>query len=126
LAPPPPPGPTVLVVRDGAGHVFGAFAPDQWRPQPRFFGSGEAFVFGLLPHMVWYPWHSRARARNAYFQYAAPDCLAVGGGGRFALWLDGELLRGSSGPCGAFGSPCLAHCEDFAVASVELWRVGIL
>jgi len=43
---------TVLLVRDTGGYVFGAFCPEVWRPNPRFFGTGETFVFQLAPHKV--------------------------------------------------------------------------
>lgn len=49
--------------------------------------------------------------------------LAVGGAGHFAISLDDELLRGSSGVCGTYGSPCLASAEEFEVRMVELWHV---
>jgi hypothetical protein len=39
--------PTLLVVRDGGGGVFGAFSAEAWRVAPRFYGSGETFVFQL-------------------------------------------------------------------------------
>lgn len=71
-----------------------------------------------------WPWNARASARNDFFLFGAPDCLAAGGQGRFALWLDGELLRGASGACGTFGSPCLASAEEFDVRGVELWCIG--
>ncbi|KAF8069683.1 Oxr1 [Scenedesmus sp. PABB004] len=115
--------PSVLLVRDGGGHVFGAFATEPWRPAPRFFGSGETFVFQLAPHKVAFPWAVGGGAKNDFFQYATPDALAVGGLGAFAIWLDAELLQGSSGACGTFGSPCLASREEFTVNAVELWAL---
>lgn len=42
----------MLLVRDTGGYVFGAFCTEVWRPNPRFFGTGEAFVFQLAPHKV--------------------------------------------------------------------------
>ena len=30
-----------------AGYIFGAYTPDSWRINPRFFGSGETFIFQL-------------------------------------------------------------------------------
>ncbi|KAG2498182.1 hypothetical protein HYH03_003937 [Edaphochlamys debaryana] len=50
--------PTLLIVREAGsgGHVFGAFASEAWKPGPRFYGTGETFVFTLAPHRVKYAW----------------------------------------------------------------------
>lgn len=32
-------GPTVLIVEDEDGHIFGGFATDSWVVGPRFFGK---------------------------------------------------------------------------------------
>jgi hypothetical protein len=74
----------------------------------------------LLLQVMW-PWKVGSALKNDFFQYAQPDSLGVGGLGAFAIWLDGELLHGSSGSCGTFGSPCLASKEEFKVAALELW-----
>ncbi|KXZ47059.1 hypothetical protein GPECTOR_38g296 [Gonium pectorale] len=87
----------------------------------RDFG-GETFVFQLEPYRVAYPWRSLSQVKNDFFQYGTPECLAVGGLGHFAIWLDAELLHGSSGTCGTFGSPCLAHNEEFKIQYVEVWQ----
>ena len=39
--------PTLLVIRDSAGYVFGCFTSEAWRVATRFYGSGETFVFQL-------------------------------------------------------------------------------
>ncbi|MEW5302662.1 MAG: hypothetical protein WDW36_005424 [Sanguina aurantia] len=113
---------TLLLVKDNGGHIFGCFSPDSWRISPRFYGTGETFVFQLEPYKVMYPWRSLSHEKNDFFLYGTPDCAAVGALGHFAMWLDSELLRGSSGVCGTFGSPCLSHKEDFAIALVEMWQ----
>ena len=41
--------PTLLAVCDARGAVFGAFAAEPWRVQPRYFGTGETFVFAIVP-----------------------------------------------------------------------------
>ncbi|KAF6253531.1 TLD-domain-containing protein [Scenedesmus sp. NREL 46B-D3] len=115
--------PSVLLVRDAGGYVFGAFCAEAWRPSARFFGTGETFVFQLAPHKVMFPWQVRSAMKNDFFMYAQQEALAVGGLGAFAIWLDAELLQGSSGSCGTFGSPCLASKEEFRVAAVELWAL---
>ena len=39
--------PSLLVVRDAAGAVFGAYAAEAWHMAPRFYGTGETFVFSV-------------------------------------------------------------------------------
>eukprot|EP01026_Neomeris_dumetosa_P027596 TRINITY_DN22429_c0_g1_i5.p1 TRINITY_DN22429_c0_g1~~TRINITY_DN22429_c0_g1_i5.p1 ORF type:complete len:508 (-),score=60.56 TRINITY_DN22429_c0_g1_i5:441-1964(-) len=116
--------PTVLVVRDSGGYIFGCFASEQWKVHPRYYGSGETFVFQVSPHLIAHDWFRQSQESNEYFQYAQSDCLGVGGGPRFAIWLDGDLARGSSGQCATFGSACLASSEDFGVMEVEVWTLS--
>lgn len=47
---------------------------------------------------------------------------AVQGTGPSA-WMREELLRGSSGLCDTFASPCLASREESGILAVELWHV---
>ncbi|KAH9299589.1 hypothetical protein KI387_031271, partial [Taxus chinensis] len=61
----------------------------------------------------------RPTGANRYFVLCSNDSLALGGGGHFALYLDGDLLRGSSGYSETFGNSCLAHTEDFELKDVE-------
>jgi len=121
-----PPAPTLLLVRDSNGYVFGAFTPEGWHVGTRFFGTGETFVFQLKPHRVAWRW-KRATGdleRNDYFMFGAPESLAVGGGGHFALFLQEDLLRGSSGISATFGNGCLASANEFTVGQVELWSLS--
>ncbi|KAG2432902.1 hypothetical protein HXX76_008633 [Chlamydomonas incerta] len=113
---------TILLIRDFGGYTFGCYTPDSWHVSPRYYGSGETFVFQLEPYRVAYPWRSMSKDKNDFFQYGTPECLAVGGLGHFAIWVDADLLQGSSGTCGTFGSPCLAHSEEFKVHMVEMWQ----
>lgn len=83
------------------------------------------------PYRVAYPWRSTSRVKNDFFMYGTPDCLAVGGLGHFAIWVDSELLNGSSGTCGTFGSPCLAQGNEFRIQFLEVrpgtaWRNVVL
>lgn len=49
------------------------------------------------------------------------DYLGIGGGGHYALYLDADLNRGTSGKCDTFNSPCLASEEEFTCFSCELF-----
>lgn len=115
--------PTILVIKDPEDHIFGSYCSEPWKVAPRFFGTGESFVFKLEPQMVYYPWKRVHKGRNDYFMYGSQDSMGVGGTGHFALWLDGELLYGHSGVCDTFGSPCLASKDEFKIIALELWML---
>ena len=54
--------------------------------------------------MVAWGWKRCEGQRNDYFMLSGPQSLALGGGGHFALFLDGELLHGTSGMSETAGS----------------------
>jgi len=60
---------------------------------------------------------------NSFFVLAGNDFLGLGGGGSFALFLDGELKNGSTAPCATFNCPSLATQDDFLVYGFEVWSV---
>ena len=66
--------------------------------------------------------HSDAE-RNNFFMFSTANCIAVGGGGHFAIWLDEDLLYGNSSPCPTFDNPCLSGRENFEVLSIEVWHL---
>lgn len=109
--------PTLLVVSDTAGGSFGAFTNEAWKVGPRYRGTGECFVFRLAPEPRIFRWSKL----NSFFMLGQPDSIAVGAGGHFALWIDEELHRGTSGDCDTFRSKCLSTAADFEIAYVELW-----
>jgi hypothetical protein len=145
----------VLTVKDAGGAVFGAFLSEPPHCAPRFYGTGECFVFKLRDGIgssgngnssgggggsgaakaaagavtkapCYYPWARAPGVENAFFQYAnTAEGLGVGGSLHWALWLEPELLRGSSGDCATFASPPLAAggAQEFEVIGVELWAV---
>ncbi|WIA22309.1 hypothetical protein OEZ85_004625 [Tetradesmus obliquus] len=115
--------PSLLLVRDAGGAVFGAYVTDAWRYAPRFYGTGESYVFQLEPQRLMWGWVNTPTLRNDFFQYVSHEGIGVGGAGHWAISLDEELLRGSSGPCDTFASPSLASREEFEIIAVELWHV---
>jgi hypothetical protein len=68
---------TVLLIEDSIGCVFGAFTSAHWIPQESYFGSGESFLFQLLPACEVYTWQPKS---NHYYMLAKPDHLEIGGG----------------------------------------------
>lgn len=116
--------PSILIIKDAAEHIFGAYCSEAWKVAPRFYGTGESFVFELEPRRLYYPWKRKHKSRNDYFMYGSQDSIGIGGSGHFALWLDGDLLYGHSGVSDTFGSPCLASKSEFKILSLELWALS--
>ncbi|XP_027337753.1 TLD domain-containing protein 2 [Abrus precatorius] len=114
------PGLSLLVVGDRKGAVFGGLveAPLRSSNKKKYQGTNNSYVFtNTSGHPVIY----RPTGVNRYFTLCNTDYLAIGGGGHFALYLDGDLLNGSSSVSETYGNPCLANSEDFEVKEVELW-----
>ncbi|KAM4734237.1 LOW QUALITY PROTEIN: MTOR-associated protein MEAK7-like [Anableps anableps] len=123
-------GPTLLLIRDTRGHVFGGFASQAWELKPQFQGDSRCFLFSVFPTLRVYT----ATGYNEHFMYlnqhqqTMPNGLGMGGQhDYFGLWLDCDFGRGHSRArpkCTTYGSPQLSGDEDFALDSVEVWAVG--
>ncbi|KAG8462406.1 hypothetical protein KFE25_012226 [Diacronema lutheri] len=122
-------GPTIVAVRDTAGHAFGGYAPEAWKLGPKFCGGYSCFLFSLAPELKIHA----ASGANRNFQYvndgmeALPNGVAFGGQhGHFGLWLHAGLDEGeSSGVCSSFESPLFDAHTKFAVESVEVWATCV-
>ncbi|GAB4843069.1 hypothetical protein Ancab_013048 [Ancistrocladus abbreviatus] len=113
-------GPCLLIAGDMKGAVFGGLLECPLKPSAKrkYQGTNQTFVFTTIygePRLF------RPTGCNRYYYLCVNDLLAFGGGGNFALSLDGDLLSGTSGPCDTFGNECLAHDPEFELKNVELW-----
>ena len=128
-------GPTVILVRDRQGHVFGAFAAESWRqhPEPHFYGNGDSVLLSTWPK-GFNSWRWNRESGSRSFQCAAIDFIAFGSGGHFGLWLDKSLSFGSTGRCETYDNEPLTehrvrggldepHRGDsaFEVLEVQVW-----
>ncbi|KAF8411473.1 hypothetical protein HHK36_004024 [Tetracentron sinense] len=114
------PGFSLLVVGDRKGAVFGGLveAPLRATSKRKYQGTNNTFVFtNTSVHPVVF----RPTGANRYFTLCSTDFLALGGGDHFALYLDSDLLNGSSSTSETYGNSCLALSKDFEVKEVELW-----
>ncbi|KAJ6323888.1 hypothetical protein OIU76_011230 [Salix suchowensis] len=128
-------GPCLLITGDRQGAVFGGLLECPLKPtakrkyQVTFVftvlkiqftcqGTNQSFVFTTI---YGEPRIFRPTGANRYYFLCLNDILALGGGGNFALCLDGDLLNGTSGPCQTFGNLCLAHNPEFELKNVEVW-----
>lgn len=125
-------GPTLLLMKDIQGHVFGGFASQDWEIKPQFQGDSRCFLFTVNPSLRVYT----ATGYNQHFMYlnqsqqTMPNGLGMGGQHNyFGLWLDSDFGCGHSRArprCTTYGSPQLSADEDFTLDSVEVWAVGKL
>ncbi|KAF3590200.1 hypothetical protein DY000_02028111 [Brassica cretica] len=113
------PGLSLLVVGDRKGSVFGGLVEAPLIPtDKKYQGTNSTFVFTDKSGQ---PTIYRPTGANRFYTLCSKDFLALGGGGRFALYLDSELLSGSSAYSETYGNACLATSQDFDVKEVELW-----
>lgn len=64
-----------------------------------------------------YHWSSK----DAFFLYSDLECIGMGGGSGFALYLDKDLLHGVSEPCSTFASERLSCTDNFIISDMEVW-----
>ncbi|XP_010555364.1 PREDICTED: oxidation resistance protein 1-like [Tarenaya hassleriana] len=113
------PGLSLLVVGDRKGTVFGGLVEAPLIPtDKKYQGGNNTFVF---TNKSGQPVIFGPTGLNRYFTLCSTDFLALGGGGHFALYLDNDLLNGSSAYSETYGNPCLSSSQDFEVKEVELW-----
>ncbi|XP_061629455.1 MTOR-associated protein MEAK7 isoform X1 [Phyllopteryx taeniolatus] len=123
-------GPTLLLIKDTKGYVFGGFASLSWEVKPQFQGDSRCFLFSVFPRLRVHT----ATSYNQHFMYlnqnqqTMPNGLGMGGQhSYFGLWLDSDFGHGHSRArpkCTTFGSPQLSGDEDFNLDSMEVWAVG--
>ncbi|KAG7442821.1 TLD-domain-containing protein [Guyanagaster necrorhizus] len=121
----------LVVFKDDGDTVFGAFVSDGIR-QSRgkgHYGSGESFLWRYSGNeLSVFKW----TGRNGYVALCEPDYMSFGGGdGAYGLYIDGNLLEGSSAPCPTFSNEPLCSPGNsvrgmvpFECVGVEVWRVG--
>ncbi|XP_061678308.1 MTOR-associated protein MEAK7 isoform X2 [Syngnathoides biaculeatus] len=123
-------GPTLLLIKDSKGYIFGGFASLSWEVRPQFHGDSRCFLFSVFPRLRVHT----ATGYNQHFMYlnqnqqTMPNGLGMGGQHNyFGLWLNSDFRHGHSRArpiCTTFGSPQLSGDEDFILDSMEVWAVG--
>ncbi|CAK4770963.1 unnamed protein product [Aphanomyces euteiches] len=111
--------PTLLVLKEDNGTIFGGFASDVWHTSANYYGNGESFIFRFTPlgKLEKYSWSRK----NNYFQLCNEESLVMGGGNSFGLYLDADLVHGTTGKCDTYSSEPLVPGENFACTHVEVW-----
>ncbi|KAK0648733.1 TLD-domain-containing protein [Cercophora newfieldiana] len=142
----------VLVVKDCEGGIFGAYMSDLPHPHPKYFGTGECFLWraSVLASLPPPPSEDTSKLTgrtttlsgagqpsirfkafpysgvNEYYMLCEAHFFSMGAGdGKYGLWLDDALEKGISSTCQTFGNERLSdEGEKFGVLGVEVWVVG--
>ena len=114
---------TLIVIEDKHGWKFGGFCTEEWTVNSKqFYGSGENFVYTFKDGDNIDVYH--ATGENFMFQFCDRKCIGLGGGvvgGRFAIYLGNDFLRGSSAKTECFDNETLSKKGDFICVDMEVW-----
>lgn len=126
----------MLAIRDEGGEIFGVWSTEAFKPRIGHYGTGECFLWRVPDaksederkphrrHPVLTIEAFGTTGKNNYYLVSEPSYLAAGvSGGVFGLWVDEQLLAGSSRPTMTYDNPCLASSEEFECAQVEVWEL---
>jgi len=116
-------GPTIIVVKDTDGHMFGAHASSSWcNTEDGWIGNGESFLFSIVPKMAVFD----STGKDENFMRLNEEGLAMGGSqGNFGLSISSDLESGEcSGDIDTFATIQLAGAASFQIMHLEVWGLG--
>ncbi|KAL0426578.1 UNVERIFIED_CONTAM: MTOR-associated protein MEAK7 [Sesamum latifolium] len=121
-------GPTILIIKDNEGYIYGGYASQPWERHSDFYGDMRSFLFQLYPVASVF----RPTGANHNLQWCAVSFSSesipngIGFGGRvnhFGLFLSANFDRGHTFSCITFGSPCLSKTTQIYPEVTECWGV---
>ncbi|XP_054803130.1 uncharacterized protein LOC129306517 isoform X2 [Prosopis cineraria] len=121
-------GPTMLIIKDKEGCVYGGYASQPWERHAEFYGDMKCCLFQLTPKASIY----RPTGANNNLQWCAVNFTSedipngIGFGGRvnhFGLFLSANFDQGHTFSCSTFGSPCLSKSSRISPEVIECWGV---
>ncbi|KAK6244465.1 hypothetical protein QUC31_010874 [Theobroma cacao] len=121
-------GPTVLIIKDREGYIFGGYASQPWERHSNFYGDMKSFIFQLYPKASIF----RPTGANSNLQWCAVNFSSeaipngFGFGGRinhFGLFLSAGFDQGHTFSCTTFNSPCLSKTSQICPEVIECWGV---
>ncbi|KAI8833217.1 TLD-domain-containing protein [Chytridium lagenaria] len=145
--------PMILVI-ETSDSIFGAFLPEAWpemdSARGQFYGTGECFLFTLSPYAKLYPWVGRdledvdssadpedlaeraerrieiERTASFFVMTTRKEITIGGGGGKFGIWLDEDLHRGTTETCLTFNNDPYFYIILFGVSRSRDWKANLL
>ncbi|XP_020246683.1 TLD domain-containing protein 1 isoform X2 [Asparagus officinalis] len=123
-------GPTILVIKDTEGYIYGGYASQPWERQSDFYGDMKSFLFQLYPQASIF----RPTGANNNLQWCAlnfssdsiPNGVGFGGkANHFGLFLSANFDQGHTFECTTFSSPCLSRTNKIRPEAIECWGIQV-
>ncbi|OMO68491.1 TLDc [Corchorus olitorius] len=121
-------GPTILIIKDREGYIFGGYASQALEKHSNFYGDMKSFLFQLYPKASIF----RPTGANTNLQWCAVNFSSeaipngIGFGGRinhFGMFLSAGFDQGHTFSCTTFNSPCLSKTSQIIPEVIECWGV---
>ncbi|KAK3037877.1 hypothetical protein RJ639_031237 [Escallonia herrerae] len=121
-------GPTVLILKDKEGYIYGGYASQPWQRHADFYGDMKFFLFQLYPQAAIF----RPTGANSNLQWCAVNFSSesipngIGFGGRinhFGMFLSANFDQGHTFSCTTFGSPCMSKANQIYPEVIECWGI---
>ena len=120
-----------LVIKTFQNEIFGAFCAGNWNERKQkklYFGTGETFLFSLVPEKRNYKWVGtrleKMTTNQEMFLRADVNKIVIGGGGRDGLSISSNLLEGTTNHCDTFENEPLSSQTSFQIAILEIVGFG--
>jgi len=123
-------GPSVLIIKDKEGCVYGGYASQPWEKHSDFYGDMKSFLFSAHPKAAVH----RPTGKNANLQWCAVNYTSpsipngIGFGGQihhFGVFIDGFFERGHTRHSVTFNNPPLSSNPDIVPDVIECWAVVV-
>ncbi|MFS7908282.1 putative TLDc domain, EF-hand domain pair protein [Helianthus anomalus] len=121
-------GPTVLIIKDKEGYIYGGYASQPWERHADFYGDMKSFLFQLYPIASIY----RPTGANNNMQWCAvnfssdsiPNGIGFGGrAGHFNLFISANFDNGHTFTGPTFNNPCLSKNNRIYPEVIECWGI---
>ncbi|ELP93836.1 hypothetical protein EIN_176630 [Entamoeba invadens IP1] len=112
--------PLVIFIQAENGDLFGGYLPDPIKIHRNFYGTGEAFLFTLVPKVKKY----KATMSNTFYVMTDLNKLIMGGGRGFPGLSISKDMEGQTYECPTFNNEPLTINQQFKIQRLEVWTAA--
>ncbi|MED6184573.1 hypothetical protein PIB30_048720 [Stylosanthes scabra] len=121
-------GPSVLIIKDKEGYIYGGYASQPWERHADFYGDLKCFLFQLNPKAsIFRPTGANHNLQWCAINFSSADIPnGIGFGGQvnhFGVFISANFDQGHTFSCSTFGSPCLSKTNRILPDVIECWGV---